>query len=140
MSTESEILESYRVIAVVGLSPDQERASYHVAEYLKEYDYKIIPVNPWASEVLSEVCYPDLLSIPSPVEVVDIFRRAEDVPEIVEQAIKIGAKAVWMQEGIVNEIAAARAREAGIFVVMDKCMLKEHRQLKFNKLENTQEG
>jgi len=87
-------------------------------------------VNPKAGEILGEVCYPDLSSIPEPVDVVDIFRRSEKVPAIVEEAIKIGAKAVWMQEGVINEPAAARAGEAGLLVVMDRCMLKEHRKLK----------
>ncbi len=130
MSTESNILESYRVVAVVGLSPNKERDSYRVAEYLKGQGYKVIPVNPMAPEVLGEVSYPDLASVPGKVEIVDIFRRAIDVPPIVEQAIRIGAKAVWMQEGVLNEAAAARAREAGMAVVMDKCIRKEHEQLK----------
>jgi predicted CoA-binding protein len=96
---------------------------------LKEQGYRIVPVNPKENAVLDEVAYPDLYSIPEPVDVVDVFRRPEEVPAIVEQAIKIGAKAVWMQEGIVNEAAAAQAREAGLLVVMDKCMRKEHQKL-----------
>lgn len=126
MSVESEILDSYRVVAVVGLSPDPERASHRVSRYLKAQGYRIVPVNPMTTEVLGETCYSDLLSIPDKVEVVQVFRRSEDVPPIVEQAIKIGARAVWMQEGVVNEEAAARARQAGLLVVMDRCMLKEH--------------
>jgi len=114
---------------VVGLSPKPNRPSYGVTSYLKENGYKIIPVNPEVGEILGEVCYPDLSSIPEPVDVVDIFRRSEKVPAIVEEAIKIGAKAVWMQEGVINEPAAARAGEAGLLVVMDRCMLKEHRKL-----------
>ena len=129
MSTAEEILNSSRVIAVVGLSPKLDRPSYGVASYLKENGYKIIPVNPEVGEILGEVCYPDLSSIAEPVDVVDIFRRSEEVPAIVEEAIKIGAKAVWMQEGVINEPAAARAGEAGLLVVMDRCMLKEHRKL-----------
>ena len=129
MSTEADILKSSRVVAVVGLSSNPERPSYQVASYLKEQGYRIIPVNPKENAVLDEVAYPDLYSIPEAVDVVDVFRRPEEVPAIVEQAIKIGAKAVWMQEGIVNEAAAAQAREAGLLVVMDKCMLKEHRKL-----------
>jgi len=129
MSTEEEILNSSRVVAVVGLSPKPDRPSYNVANYLKENGYKIIPVNPKAGEILGEVCYPDLSSIPEPVDVVDIFRRSEEVLAIVEEAIKIRAKTVWMQEGVINEPAAARAREAGLLVVMDRCMLKEHRKL-----------
>ena len=130
MNIEEEILKSSRVVAVVGLSPEPDRPSYGVASYLKEQGYRIIPVNPQAREILGEVCYPDLSAIPEPVDVVDIFRRFEEVPAIVEETIKVGAKAVWMQEGVINEPAAARAREAGLLVVMDRCMLKEHRKLK----------
>jgi len=129
MSTEQQILNSSRVVAVVGLSPNPDRPSYRVASYLKEHGYRIIPVNPTAEEIMGEVSYPDLASIPEPVDVVDIFRRSEEVPAIVEDAIKIGAKAVWMQEGVINEQAAARARAAGLLVVMDKCMFKEHQKL-----------
>lgn len=130
MSIEEKILNSSRTIAVVGLSSKLDRPSYKVASYLKEQGYKIIPVNPVEKKILGEVCYPDLASIPEPVDVVDIFRRSEDVPPIVEEAIRIGAKAVWMQEGITNEEAATRAREAGLMVVMGKCMLKEHQKLR----------
>jgi len=129
MSTEEEVLNSSRVIAVVGLSAKPDRPSYRVASYLKESGYKIIPVNPGEEEILGNVCYPDLVSIPEPVDVVDIFRRSEEVPAIVEEAIKIGAKVVWMQEGVINEEAAARAKEVGLVVVMDRCMLKEHQKL-----------
>lgn len=129
MSIEADILKSSRVVAVVGLSSNPERPSYRVASYLKEQGYRVIPVNPKENAVLDEVAYPNLSSIPTRVDVVDIFRRPEDVPAIVEQAIKIGARAVWMQEGIVHEVAAAQAREAGLLVVMDKCMLKEHQKL-----------
>ena len=130
ISIEKEILKSSRVVAVVGLSPKPDRPSYRVASYLKANGYKIIPVNPSAEEILGETSYPDLSSITEPVDVVDIFRRSEDVPSIVEDAIKIGAKAVWMQEGIINELAATRVREAGLLVVMDRCMLKEHQKQK----------
>ena len=130
MSTEDEILNSSRTIAVVGLSPEPNRPSYQVARYLKEQGYRIVPVNPGAKEILGEPCYPDLSSIPEVVDAVDIFRRSEEVPAVVEEAIRIGAKAVWMQEGVTDEAAAARAREAGLLVVMDKCMLKQHRRLK----------
>lgn len=129
MSIEQEILNKSHVVAVVGLSSKPERPSYVVASYLKEHGYKIIPVNPTEKEVLGETSYPDLLSVPEPVDVVDIFRRSEDVPPIVDQAIKMGAKAVWMQEGVMSEAAAARAREAGLLVVMDKCMRKMHEKL-----------
>jgi predicted CoA-binding protein len=122
-------LNSSRVVAIVGLSPNPHRPSYIVASYLKEKGYKIIPVNPAVKEVLGEPSYPDLASIPEPVDVVDIFRRSKEVPAIVDEAIKIGAKAVWMQEGVVNEEAASRAKEAGLLVVMGKCMRKEHKKL-----------
>lgn len=130
MSTEEKILNSSRTIAVVGLSVKPDRPSYKVASYLKEQGYKIIPVNPAEKEILGESCYPDLASIPESIDVVDVFRRPEEVPPIVEEAIRIGAKAVWMQEGVVNGEAVARAREAGLMTVTDKCMRKEHQKLK----------
>ena len=130
MNTEKDILDSIRVVAIVGLSPKPDRPSYMVASYLKEEGYKIIPVSPGVTEVIGEVCYPDISSIPEPVDAVDIFRRSEDVPDIVAEAIKIGARVVWMQEGVINEEAAKWAREAGLAVVMDKCMRKEHIKLK----------
>ncbi len=123
---EAEILKKYRRVAVVGASANPERPSYQVASYLIEYGYDVVPVNPGAREILGRVAYADLSAIPGGVEVVDIFRRPEYVPLIVEEAIKIGARVVWMQEGIVNEEAASRAREAGLEVVMDQCMKKEH--------------
>ena len=129
MRPEEKILNSSRVVAVVGLSPKPDRPSYGVASYLKGKGYKIIPVNPRAEEILGVPSYPDLSSIPEPVDVVDIFRRSEEVPAIVEEAIEIGAKAVWMQEGVINDEAATRAEEAGLRVVMDRCMLKEHQKL-----------
>jgi uncharacterized protein len=122
------ILQSARTIAVVGLSGKRYRPSYGVAEYLQRSGYRIIPVNPEETEVLGEKSYPDLDSVPGPVDVVDIFRRSEFVPEIVEAAIRKGAKAVWMQEGVVHEEAAGRARQAGLAVVMDRCILKDHRR------------
>jgi predicted CoA-binding protein len=130
IKVEEEILNSSRVVAVVGLSAKPDRPSYRVADYLKTQGYRIIPVNPAESEILGELCYPDLASVPESVDVVDIFRRSEEVLPIVKEAIRIGAKAVWMQEGVINEEAAAWAREAGLMVVMDKCMLKEHQKLK----------
>jgi predicted CoA-binding protein len=120
------ILTRYRTIAIVGASADPERPSHRVATYLKERGYRIIPVTPKGGEILGEKVYPDLSSIPERVEVVDVFRRPEDVMSIAEQAIAVGAKALWLQEGVVNEEAAARAREAGLTVVMDHCMKKEH--------------
>ena len=124
-----EILKESRTIAVVGLSPNPTRASHNVARYLQTQGYRIIPVNPMVEEVLGEKSYPDLASVPEAVDVVDVFRRPEHVPAIVEAAIAKGTKAVWMQEGVVHEEAAARAREAGLMVVMDRCMFKEHRRL-----------
>jgi predicted CoA-binding protein len=132
MKDADKIITKYRVVAVVGASPNEERPSYRVANYLKENGYKVIPVNPAAKEILGETAYPDLGSIPGKVEVVDIFRKSSDVMPVVEEAIKIGAKAVWMQEGVINEEAAAKARSAGLLVVMDKCMLKEHKRLAQN--------
>ncbi|MEW6141674.1 MAG: CoA-binding protein [Chloroflexota bacterium] len=126
---EEEVLRTYKTVAVVGLSDNPERASYRVASYLKEHNYQIVPVNPTVKWVLGQLCYPDLTSVPGPVEVVDIFRRSEDVGPIVDQAVAKGAKVIWMQEGIVNEEAAAKAMRAGLEVVMDRCMMKEHRKL-----------
>jgi len=126
--TIAELLGAAKTIAVVGLSSRRTRPSYGVSEYMQHAGYRIIPVNPQESEVLGEKAYPDLASVPGPVDIVDIFRRSEHVPEIVEAAIRIGAKAVWMQEGVIHEEAAARAREAGLTVVMDRCILKEHRK------------
>ncbi len=122
----TEILRTARTIAVVGLSSKHHRPSYGVAEYLQSVGYRIIPVNPNEPEVLGEKCYPRLEDIPEKVDIVDIFRRSEMVSEVVESAIRIGAKAVWMQEGIIHSAAAERARQAGLLAVMDACMLKEH--------------
>jgi len=127
--TEREILQKYHTVAVVGLSSDDMRPSYSVAKYLKEHGYRIIPVNPDETEVLGEKAYPDLLSVPEPVEIVEIFRRSEDVPPHVDEAIAIGAKVIWMQQGIRNEAAAARARAAGLEVVQDRCMRAAHREM-----------
>lgn len=124
-----ELLKSAHTVAVVGLSSNPMRASNGVSAYMKRAGYHIIPVNPNETEVLGEKCYPRLEDVPEHVDVVDVFRRSEFVLEIVESAIRIGAKAVWMQEGVVDEAAAERAREAGLEVVMDKCILKEHRKL-----------
>lgn len=131
MKRISEILHSARTIAVVGLSGKRYRPSYGVAEYLKRAGYRIIPINPEESEVLGEKCYPDLDSVADAIDVVDIFRRSEFVPDIVEAAIRKGAKAIWMQEGVVHEAAARRAEEAGIAVAMDRCILKDHRRLEY---------
>ncbi len=123
----TELLRSAKIIAVVGLSSDPMRPSYGVSAYLQSQGYRIIPVNPQIKEALGEEAYPSLLEIPEQVDIVDIFRRSEYVPEIVEQAIQRKVPAVWMQETVVHEQAAAKARQAGIFVVMDRCILQEHR-------------
>jgi len=124
-----DILEMKR-IAVVGLSSDPSRPSYDVARYLQRQGYTIIPVNPKETEVLGEKSYPTLSDIPEPPDVVDVFRRPEYVGEIVDEAIKVGAKAVWLQLGVINEEAARKAREAGLLVVMDRCMKIEHHMLR----------
>jgi predicted CoA-binding protein len=124
-----EILLSAKTVASVGLSSNQEKESFWVVSYLKEQGYRIIPVNPTATEIMGEKVYPNLESIPDKVDVVQVFRKSEDVMPVVESAIKIGAKVVWMQEGIVNEEAAQKAREAGLQVVMDACMRAVHRGL-----------
>jgi len=124
------ILTMSKMIAVVGLSNKPDRPSYQVAAYLQEAGYTIIPVNPGSSATLGAKAYPNLRAIPDRVDVVQVFRRAEDVPPIVEDAIAIGAKVIWMQTGIVNEAAAARARSAGLQVVMDTCMMTIHRSLR----------
>jgi predicted CoA-binding protein len=124
-----DILLTTRTVASVGLSSNMEKESYWIVSYLKEQGYHVIPVNPTAAEILGEKAYPDLESIPEQIDVVQVFRKPEDVPPVVEAAIKIGAKVVWMQEGIVNEEAAATARQAGLQVVMDACMRATHRRL-----------
>jgi len=123
------ILEQVKVIAVVGLSRRESRPGYYVPAYMHEAGYRIIPVNPYLEEALGEKAYPDLLSIPDPVDMVVIFRRSEDVPPVVDDAIEIGAKVVWMQLGIVNEEAAAKASAAGLQVVMNSCIKIDHQRL-----------
>ncbi len=128
------VLENYRTVAIVGLSRNPDKASYRVARYLQSVGYRIIPVNPFADEILGEKCYKSLLEVPDTIDIVDIFRPSEDVPAIVDEAITIknrvgSPKVIWMQLGIVNEEAAKRAREAGFTVVMDSCMMIEHRRL-----------
>lgn len=124
-----ELLRSTKVIAVVGLSDKPDRASHGVAAFMQSKGYRIIPVNPALSTVLGEKCYPSLRDVPEKVDMVDVFRRPDVVPAIVEEAIAIGAKSVWMQEGVVHNAAADRARAAGLKVVMDRCLLKEYRKL-----------
>ena len=122
----ARILRDYRHIAVVGISDRPSRDSYRVAAYLAQAGYVIIPVNPNVTQVLGERCWPTLDDAPKPIEVVDVFRRSELVEPVVDAAIRVGAKAVWMQDGVVNEAAAAKARAAGLLVVMDRCMLRDH--------------
>jgi uncharacterized protein len=124
----TEILRTYRVVVVVGLSSDPYRPSYQVAQYLQEHGYHIVPVNPGCREVLGEKCYASLRDIPFPVEIVDIFRKVEAIPGIVDDAITLGAKVVWMQQGLVEPQAAHRAEQAGLRVVMDRCLKIEHSQ------------
>jgi len=124
-----KILKGFRNVAMVGVSDNPEKPSNIVFKYLTLHGYNVIPVNPTTEMVCGKKCYPSLSAIPGKIEVVDIFRKSEDVPPIVDEAIKIGAKAVWMQEGIVNEAAAKKAEEAGLLVVMDRCMRKEHMRL-----------
>jgi hypothetical protein len=120
------ILNQYKTIAIVGLSPKPERDSHKVARYLKEQGYAIVPVNPGQKEILGALSYPNLKAIPFPVDIVDVFRRPEAIPPIVDDAIEMGAKVVWMQLGIANNRAAEKAREAGLQVVMSKCIKIEH--------------
>jgi predicted CoA-binding protein len=126
--TTQEILETYKTIAVVGLSTSPWRAAFGVSRYMQANGYRIIPVNPNETRVLGEKAYPSLDAVPEPFQIVDIFRRSIHVPDIVESAIRTNAKVIWMQETVIHEAAAARARAAGLEVVMDRCILKEHMQ------------
>ena len=123
----SELLKKAKTIAVVGLSDNPMKPSHGVSQYMQSHGYRIIPVNPQCSEVLGEKSYPSLLDVPEKIDIVDVFRRPDAVPGIVEQAIQLKVPALWLQETVVHEAAAEKARTAGIFVVMDKCILKEHR-------------
>jgi predicted CoA-binding protein len=130
----NSVLNNHKTVAVVGMSRDPSKASHRVARYLQSAGYRVIPVNPFADEILGEKAYNTLLDVPETVEIVDIFRPSEDVPPIVEEAIKRKKKhgtpnVIWMQLGIVNEEAAERAREAGFTVVMNRCIMVEHRRL-----------
>ena len=127
-ATIDRLLDTVKTIAVVGLSTQPDRPGYTVPAYLQAHGYRSIPVNPALQQALGEKAYPDLLSIPEPVDLVLIFRRSETVTPFVAQAIQIGAKAVWMQLGIVNEEAARLGRESGLDMVMDACMMVEHRR------------
>lgn len=129
----AEILRSARTIAVVGLSSNPMRASHGVAEYLKNAGYRIIPVNPNETEALGEKSYARLEDVPEPVDIVDVFRRAEEIPAVAESAIGIGAKVLWMQLGIENAEAAEKARAAGLVVVEDSCLMVEHKRRRDNR-------
>ena len=129
MVAGENLLRSAKTIAVVGLSSRRSRPSYGVSEYLQSSGYRIIPVNPNETEVLGEKSYSSLEEVPEQIDVVDIFRRSECVPEIVDAAIRVGARGIWMQEGVIHEDAASKARLAGLEVVMDRCILKEHRKM-----------
>jgi predicted CoA-binding protein len=129
MASIPELLRAARVIAVVGLSSNEMRPSNGVAAYMQRSGYRIIPVNPNETQVLGEKAYARLEDVPEKIDIVDIFRRSIFVQDVVDSAIRVGAKAVWMQEGVVDEAAASTARAAGLDVVMDRCILKDHRSL-----------
>jgi predicted CoA-binding protein len=124
-----ELLRGARTIAVVGLSDDPMRASYDVSDYMQSQGYRVIPVNPRIAESLGEKSYPTLSDVPEKIDIVNVFRRSEFVGGVVDEAIRLQLPAIWMQEGVIDEAAAEKARAAGIFVVMDRCILKEHRRL-----------
>jgi predicted CoA-binding protein len=129
--TIADLFKTAKTIAVVGMSPKRIRPSFGVSQYMQEQGYRIIPVNPGhaGSEILGEKVYASLEEIPEPVDIVDVFRQSDAVPEVVESAIRIGAKCVWLQEGVIHEEASQRAEAAGIFVVRDACILKQHHKL-----------
>lgn len=124
--TIRRILDECRTIAVVGLSSDPSRASHGVSSYMRRQGYRVIPVNPNESEVFGERAYPDLAAVPEKIDLVDVFRRSDEAGKAVDEAIAVGAKAVWLQEGVIDREAAQRAMDAGLLVVMDRCWLKEH--------------
>lgn len=124
----TELLKNAKTIAVVGLADSPLRPSYGVSHYMRSQGYRIIPVNPNIKEWEGEKAYPSLLDVPEKIDIVNVFRRPDGVPEVVEHAIQIKAAVIWMQEGVIHEEAAEKARQAGIFVVMDRCILKEHRK------------
>ena len=124
--TITSILKDCRIIAVVGLSSNPARPSFGVASYMQAQGYRVLPVNPNETTVLGEPSFPSLAAVPGAIDLVNIFRKSEEVLPIVDEAIARGAKAIWMQEGVVNEAAAHRAEQAGLLVVMDRCWLKEH--------------
>ena len=124
----TELLKTAKTIAVVGLTDSPLRPSYGVSHYMLSQGYRIIPVNPNITDWMGEKAYPSLLDVPEKIDIVNVFRRSDAVPDVVEQAIQIKAPAIWMQEGVVHKAAAEKARQASIFVVMDSCILKEHRK------------
>jgi predicted CoA-binding protein len=124
----TELLKTAKTIAVVGLTDTPMRPSYGVSHYMLSRGYRIIPVNPKITDWMGEKAYSSLLEVPDKIDIVNVFRRSDAVPDVVEQAIQIKAPAIWMQEGVIHEEAAEKARQAGIFVVMDRCILKEHRK------------
>ena len=124
-----QILNTHKRVAIVGLSADWSRPSFFTAKYLLERGFEVIPVNPKYAEILGQECYPDLKSIPTPVDIVDLFQRGERVPPFVDAAIAIGAQVVWMQLGIIHQAAAQKARDAGLEVVMDRCMKIEYARI-----------
>ena len=124
-----QVLQQHRTIAVVGLSADWFRPSFFAAKYMQAHGYRIIPVNPKYREILGEACYPDLASIPHPIDMVDVFRKPADTPAIAAEAVKVGAKVLWLQLGVVNEEADRIATQAGLTVVMDRCVKIEHARL-----------
>ncbi len=123
-----QILKTYRTIAVVGLSPRPDRPSHGVARYMQSMGYRIVPVRPGTEEILGEKAYGSLKDIPFPVEIVDVFRRSDTVLPIAEEAVDIGARVLWLQEGVINDEAEKLCKDAGMDVVMDRCILKEHRK------------
>lgn len=124
--TITKILEDCKTIAVVGLSSSPGRASHGVAAYMRRCGYKVIPVNPNETEVFGDKSYPSLADVPDKIDLVDVFRRSSEAVKAVDEAIALGAKAVWLQEGVIDQAAAERAQDAGLLVVMDRCWLKEH--------------
>lgn len=133
----ADVLKKYKTVAVVGLSDKPDRDSYIVAKYMQDAGYKIIPVNPARQEILGEKCYANLKAIPQKIEIVDVFRQPQYVPEIIDEAIAVGAKVIWMQLGVIHEEAAKKASAAGLDVVMDKCLKVERSFLDFQKYSST---
>ncbi len=129
-ATIERVLDECKTIAVVGLSSNSMRPSNGVAAYMKEVGYRVIPINPGEKEILGEKCYPDLASVPEKIDLVDIFRRSEFAGETVDQAISVGAKAVWLQDGVFDQAAASRALAAGLLVVMNRCWMRDYYQFR----------